>query len=232
MKKEIRSLATILKDECKQRIGAMFSAFVALLKFWAWRCAVTGTTVVLALHLVCPVYLSAERRAKQWAGERIDRMAMRLGYLRPFDMLSGADGRTWQDIADEQADLQGLNRCLIRAMIKIESVNGTQLVSPAGALGHMQLMAPTAAYYGLKTDEQRMNPEENIYAGTKHIRELIEQYGLFLGLQVYNAGIKRVGKTKENIEYPHKVLNELARCETQRTQQVAVRQKRKKEMNA
>ena len=122
--------------------------------------------------------------------------------------------RTWEEIADEQAELQGLNKCLIRAVIAVESVNGKKQVSHAGALGYMQLMPKTAAAYGLKTDADILDPEQNIYAGTKHLKIEISKYGLFKGLQVYNAGPTRVGMTEENIQYPHKVLEAWRKCNT------------------
>ena len=75
----------------------------------------------------------------------------------------------------------------------------------------MQLMPATAKAYGLKPDE-RFNPEDNIPVGVKHLFELIDSHGLKLGLQIYNAGPKRVGKTTENIRYPIKVIAEMKAC--------------------
>lgn len=86
------------------------------------------------------------------------------------------------------------------------------MISPAGALGHMQLMPETAKAYGLRTDSDRLDPEQGIYAGTKHLKEVTSRYGLFKGLKVYNAGPNRVDATQENRDYPFKVLEEWKKC--------------------
>lgn len=120
--------------------------------------------------------------------------------------------KTWTDLAEQYAQAEGINPCVIKAVIKIESNNCTQLISSAGAMGCMQLMRNTAKIYGVTTDAARLDPEQNIYAGTKHLSKLIRKHGLFLALKIYNAGEARVDMTPENREFPHKVLSALASC--------------------
>jgi len=139
----------------------------------------------------------------------VHEIASRYNYV-PFSPPPPA--RTWQTIADEQAEIQGLNKCLVRAVIAVESNNGKNMISPAGALGHMQLMPETAKAYGLRTDSDRLDPEQGIYAGAKHLKEVTSRYGLFKGLKVYNAGPNRVDATQENRDYPFKVLEEWKKC--------------------
>lgn len=170
-------------------------------------------TVLATIPIASPYYIKARDVAVHEVSVKVEAVqvstARAFGFERPP---APVPERTWSYIANEQADMQKLNRCLVKAVIKVESENCTRMKSKAGAMGCMQLMPKTAAHYGLKTDADRMDPDQNIYAGTKHLRELIDQYGLFKALQVYNAGPDRVGKTVENIQYPHKVLKEWAVC--------------------
>lgn len=137
----------------------------------------------------------------------VHQVAVSFGYSIP------RPERTWETIADEQAELRGVNKCLVRAVIKVESQGGKLLVSSAGALGHMQVMRETARRAcDIKTDAERLDPENNIFCGVKVLAMNIKDYGLYKGLQVYNAGPARVNMTKENVEYPQKILTELAKC--------------------
>lgn len=137
----------------------------------------------------------------------VHQVAVSFGYSIP------RPERSWQEIADEQAELRGVNKCLVRAVITVESQGGKLLVSSAGALGHMQVMRETAKRAcDIKTDVERLDPENNIFCGVKVLAANIKEYGLYKGLQVYNAGPARVGMTRENIEYPHRILTELSKC--------------------
>lgn len=159
-----------------------------------------SNAIVWTEDYVSEKYLQTENRV-------IHELASRFGYVRHVPE------KKWQEIADEQAELQGVNKCLVRAVIKVESVDGTALVSRAGALGHMQVMRDTARRAcDIKSDTDRMDPEQNIYCGVKVLASNIKQYGLIKGLKVYNAGPARVDKTEENRAYPNKVLNEWGRC--------------------
>lgn len=121
--------------------------------------------------------------------------------------------RQWSEIADEYTGLRKRNKCLVRAVVKVESNNCKLKFSSAGALGCTQLMPRTAKAYGLRSREEILEDEFNLPIGIKHLYELIDRHGLFKGLQIYNAGPRRVGMTKENRDYPHKVFSELVRCQ-------------------
>lgn len=189
-------------------------ATAAVAKYYGLKAVKWTGATVAALHVVSPHYMATEATVKYEVASKVeavtDSAASMLGYVKPAPAVPE---RTWKRIADEQAEMQGVNKCLVRSVIKIESVNGTRLISPAGALGHMQLMRDTArGECDIKSDSDRLDPEQNIYCGVKHLKKLIKQYGLFKGLQVYNAGPNRVGMTEENRLYPHKVLDEWSVC--------------------
>ncbi len=87
----------------------------------------------------------------------------------------------------------------IRAVIGRESGgqqfrNGTLTTSPVGAMGLMQLMAPTyddlRVQYSLGDDA--FEPHDNIMAGTAYIRQMYEIYGAPGFLAAYNTGPGRL----------------------------------------
>lgn len=80
---------------------------------------------------------------------------------------------------------------LIKAIIKVESDFNPNTVSSAGAKGLMQLMPENCRYLGV-TDP--FNIEQNIDAGTRHIKEYIDMFGgsIEMGLMAYNGGPGRM----------------------------------------
>ena len=107
---------------------------------------------------------------------------------------------------------------LLKAMGKAESDFDPSAVSPAGAMGIMQLMPGTAANLGV-TDP--FDPKQNIMGGAKYIAELLSTFssypnGLELAVAGYNAGpgaVKRAGyripQNGETPAYVEKVLGYL-----------------------
>jgi soluble lytic murein transglycosylase-like protein len=85
----------------------------------------------------------------------------------------------------------GLDPALVRAVIEVESAWNPGAVSPAGAMGLMQLMPATARRYGAT------HPfwiHENVRAGVAYLADLIELFGgdLRLVMAAYNAGENRI----------------------------------------
>ena len=79
----------------------------------------------------------------------------------------------------------------IRAVMRIESRGNARAVSPAGAMGLMQIMPATwadlTARYGLGADP--FEPRANIHAGAAYLRLMWDRYGdLAAMLAAYNAG--------------------------------------------
>ena len=104
----------------------------------------------------------------------------------------------------------GVDEGLIKAVIKMESNFNPTAVSKAGARGLMQLMPGTAAGLGVKDS---FNPEQNIMAGTRFLRDMLDRYNgdLDSALAAYNWGPGNLEKSrgaflpKETKEYLVKV---------------------------
>jgi len=95
-------------------------------------------------------------------------------------------------IINEAARETQLDSALITSVIEVESAGRADAVSPAGAKGLMQLADSTASDYGV-TDV--FNPEENIRAGSRFLKNLVQRYGsLETALAAYNAGPGNVDK--------------------------------------
>ena len=82
----------------------------------------------------------------------------------------------------------------IRAVMRQESAGAADALSPAGAIGLMQVMPAT--YSGLEYRYSLGNdpwePHDNIMAGTAYIKEMYDRFGSPGFLAAYNAGPGRV----------------------------------------
>ena len=97
----------------------------------------------------------------------------------------------YRDIIAKACQKEGLDLKLVAAVIKIESNFNPYAVSTKGAKGLMQLMPSVQKDYKVKN---AFDPEENIFAGVKYLKRLIDECSgdLGLALAAYNAGLKRV----------------------------------------
>jgi len=117
-----------------------------------------------------------------------------------------------EKLVREAADRHKMDPALVRAVIEAESNWNPKAYSHKGAGGLMQLIPTTAQRYGAY---DVFDPQQNIDAGVKYLRTLLERYNgnLDLALAAYNAGEGAVDRAhgvpgfRETREYVQKVQN-------------------------
>lgn len=104
----------------------------------------------------------------------------------------------WTPFIADAAKRFAIPEAWIRAVMRAESggqtvLDGRPVMSPAGAMGLMQLMPETYAdlrrRFGLGPDPYR--PHDNILAGAAYLREMFDRYGYPALFAAYNAGPER-----------------------------------------
>ncbi len=126
------------------------------------------------------------------------------------------------ELVTKAGDASSVSPDLLRSVIKEESGFRPCAVSSKGAMGLMQLMGTTAHDLGVRN---AFDPQENVSAGAKFIRQLINFYDgdLTLALSAYNAGPGRVDpalgvpKIPETMDYVNKVLSTFLASEPAQT---------------
>jgi len=93
------------------------------------------------------------------------------------------------------ADKHRVDPALVHAVIEAESGWDPSAVSRKGALGLMQLIPGTAQRFGVA---DAFNPQQNLDAGVRHLRSLLERYNgdLNRSLAAYNAGEHAVDRAR------------------------------------
>ena len=161
------------KGQGRPKAGASRAPFTAASTLAGLRPSGVGSAVVLAAVLLsggaAPVGALAQ-----------DRPATRSAAVHPY--------------ADHVADAArrfGIPKAWVWAVMRVESRGVSRAVSPAGAMGLMQIMPATwaglRARYGLGPDP--FDVRDNIMAGAAYLREMHDRYGNATAmLAAYNAG--------------------------------------------
>src|SRR5712672_1128915 len=131
------------------------------------------------------------------------------GRNRPA-MEIGRDGV--EKLVREASDRHRVDPALVRAVIETESNWNPKAWSHKGAGGLMQLIPTTAQRWGAY---DVFDPQQNIDAGVKHLKWLLERYNgnLDLALAAYNAGEGAVDRAhgipafRETRNYVQRVQN-------------------------
>lgn len=120
-------------------------------------------------------------------------------FANVLNQVSGGAG-TGSNIADElsklpqgereliitQARREGVDPALALAVVLQESGGNPNAVSPAGALGLMQLMPGTVQELGVS---KPLDPTQNLAGGLDYLKQKVTEFGSVpLGLAAYNAG--------------------------------------------
>lgn len=105
-------------------------------------------------------------------------------------------------MVEREAEEYGLDPIFMASLIRQESAWDRDIVSPAGAIGLMQVMPPTgreiAAAIGPDgfTPESLESAEVNLHLGGRFLRDMLDRFGpdLPLVLSAYNAGPTRAAR--------------------------------------
>jgi soluble lytic murein transglycosylase-like protein len=139
----------------------------------------TGMALAVPHHIS---HGSAWRLAKPPAWLTGPRVSTSIDSIMPVE-----PARAYDSIIADAAKTYRVDPTLIRSVMNAESGFDPSAVSRAGAMGLMQLMPETAVSYGV---EHPFDPRENIMAGTRVLRELLDVHhgNIPLVLASYNAG--------------------------------------------
>lgn len=116
----------------------------------------------------------------------------------------------YRELVSAAALRYGVDAELISSVMEVESHFDAKAISPKNARGLMQLLPETAARLGVK---DIFDPQQNIEAGTRYLKELLQLYNnnLTLALAAYNAGPEKVQKYgnvppyRETVSYVNQV---------------------------
>jgi len=99
--------------------------------------------------------------------------------------------QSFEQIVRSASNRYGVDPNLVWAVMKVESNFNPEAVSKKGARGLMQLMPATARQHRV---DNIHDPSQNIQAGVRHLRLLLNRFqgNLRLGLAAYNAGTRAV----------------------------------------
>ena len=122
------------------------------------------------------------------------------------------------DFLDKMADKYGVSRDEARAIYENETRSGRIVNrSPAGAIGHMQLMPGTAKELGVDPND----PYQNIEGGVRYYAQQRKRFGdPALAAAAYNAGPGRVGRLgrvpaiPETQDYVSRFMRQIGRGQT------------------
>jgi soluble lytic murein transglycosylase-like protein len=131
---------------------------------------------------------------------------------RPLASDRTVRGEALRQIVREKAEKHNVDPALVSAVISTESNWNTSALSSKGAQGLMQLVPGTARKLGVFNV---WDPEENVDAGVRYLRMLLERYNgdLPKALAAYNAGPSVVDRWggipnyRETRDYVRKVTN-------------------------
>ena len=140
--------------------------------------------------------LLGDKYRLQMAGGVVEIAAEDVVAIEPEDSFAPLPAKAivkppYRELVEAAAARYNVDADLITSVIAVESNFDPKALSRKNARGLMQLLPETAARLGV---QDIYDPQENIDAGTRYLRELLEKYNndLTLALAAYNAGTDRV----------------------------------------
>lgn len=126
----------------------------------------------------------------------------------------------YAELIRSAAEKNGIDGTLIQRVIAAESNFNPRAISTRDAFGLMQLIPETAARYKVMN---MFDPAQNIDAGTRYLKALLNQYNgnLALALAAYNAGPQMVARYggvppfPETRNYLRRITSEMVKVNAQ-----------------
>jgi Transglycosylase SLT domain len=159
--------------------------------------------------------LVGDKYRLQMAGGSVEISAEEVVTIEPEEVFTPVAAQPvvkppYRELVEAAAARYNVDADLITSVMAAESNFDPKAVSRRNARGLMQLLPETAARLGV---QNIYDPQENIDAGTRYLRDLLQKYSnnLVLALAAYNAGPERVQKYgrvppyKETISYVRRV---------------------------
>jgi soluble lytic murein transglycosylase-like protein len=156
---------------------------------------------------------AAKTRGQPSSGAAISRTSARYGvYAKRALQLAPT--------VDAAARAHNIDPLLMHAIARVESHHNASAVSPAGALGVMQVMPATASRFGVAHARVLLDAPTNVAVSAAYLKTLQQRFGndLVLVLAAYNAGegaVERYGRRvppyAETQTYVRDVLAEYSR---------------------
>ncbi|MBP1634296.1 MAG: mltC [Acidobacteria bacterium] len=168
------ALAALLAAAAPARAELVFFTSGRTLSVKAHR--VEGDSLVLLLRSGGEVVCSAALVERIGPDE--------LPYPEPAEA-PAAEPVAYREVIKAAAAREGVDARLVDAVIRVESGYRPDARSRKGAMGLMQLMPGTVERYAVRDP---YDPTDNINAGTRHLKSLLDRFELSLALAAYNAG--------------------------------------------
>jgi soluble lytic murein transglycosylase-like protein len=162
-----------------------------------------GETMILTLRsggrVICDASLISKIEADEVAypePEPVAPLGAEPAAAEEQDSPATLDGTPYAEIISSMSEAHGVNPMLVSALIQVESGYRPSAKSRKGAMGLMQLMPSTAREYNVRNP---FDPKTNIEAGIKHLKSLIDRFGVQVALAAYNAGEGAVKKFNNTV---------------------------------
>lgn len=129
----------------------------------------------------------------------------------PDSLLSA---KPYADLIAAAAAAHQVDARLVHAVVEVESNYQARARSRKGAKGLMQLMPATSRQYAVRDP---YDPQANIEAGVKHLKDLLGRLDVAMALAAYNAGEATVRRYKglppfpETQSYVRRILQKTGR---------------------